>query len=124
MRRMKKRGAPKPEPPSPFPSPFAGLAERLGMKPEPAPPEERRLEAPARAVVRIERAGRGGRTVTVVERLALPPDALARFSQELRRELSCGGGLEGDAVVLQGDQRERVAALLARRGVTRVTVAK
>ena len=123
---MSKRDAPRPEPASPFNSPFAGLAERLGMKPEPAPASKKERgapAAPARAVVRIERAGRGGRQVTVVESLGLSRDELALWLREMKRGLSCGGTVEDDALVLQGDQRERVSALLSRRGVGRVTVA-
>jgi translation initiation factor 1 len=71
----------------------------------------------------MERAGRGGRTVTVVEKLDLGPAGLASWLSDLKHALGCGGVVEGDALVLQGDARERVGAWLARRGVKKVTVA-
>lgn len=121
-------------PPAPAPGPFnaalSGLASRMGdvprVDPPPAPslpPGPAGRPPPARAVVRMERAGRGGRTVTVVAKLDLGPPALAAWLSDLKRALGCGGVVEGDALVLQGDARERVAAWLAARGVKKVTVA-
>jgi len=118
-----------------FHRPFAGLGERLGVTPsEPAsastPPPEERSATPApdevipRAVVRIERMGRGGKEVTVVERLGLPPIERERWLTALKAALGCGGVLEGDALVLQGDHRARLPAILAGRGVKKVTVAR
>jgi translation initiation factor 1 len=73
--------------------------------------------------VRMERAGRGGRTVTVVEKLELRAVELEAWLGELKRALGCGGVVEGAALVLQGDTRERVGEWLERRGVKKVTVA-
>jgi translation initiation factor 1 len=71
----------------------------------------------------MERAGRGGKTVTVVEKLELRPRELEAWLGDLKRALGCGGVVEGGALVLQGDTRERVGAWLERRGVKKVTVA-
>jgi translation initiation factor 1 len=133
---MGKRNRPPPPaaPPGPFHPALAGLAARLGQvpaAPEPpvaapasAPPGKKpERPPPARAVVRMERAGRGGRTVTVVEKLDLRPPELETWLGDLKRALGCGGAVEGGAIVLQGDTRERVGAWLERRGVRRVTVA-
>jgi translation initiation factor 1 len=125
---MGKRDQPPPTPPpAPFNAAFAGLAGKVGLPapapaaaaPAPPPPKP----GPARAVVRMERAGRGGKIVTVVEKLALPPRELERWLGDLKRSLGCGGVVEGDALVLQGDSRDRVGALLEARGVRKVTVA-
>jgi translation initiation factor 1 len=71
----------------------------------------------------MERAGRGGKTVTVVEKLALPPRQLEAWLSDLKRALGCGGVVEGEALVLQGDSRERAGKWLEERGVKKVTVA-
>jgi translation initiation factor 1 len=71
--------------------------------------------------VRLERKGRGGREVTVVEKLDLGARELDEWLGELKRALGCGGAVEGDALVLQGDARDRVRALLEARGVRKVT---
>jgi translation initiation factor 1 len=118
-----------------FHRPFAGLGERLGVTPDegasaPSPPPDQRPAAPAsgpvlsRAVVRIERRGRGGKEVTVVERLELPPVERERWLTALKAALGCGGVVEGDALVLQGDHRGRLPTILAARGVKKVTVAR
>jgi translation initiation factor 1 len=137
---MGKRDKPPPPPPStPFHSGFAKLRDRLPAgwvppEPQPAPGASdtgsgsgsltgRPQPAPARAVVRLERKGRAGKEATVVEKLALPPEALAAWADALKRSLGCGGGVEDDAIVLQGDQRGRARAFLEGRGVRKVTVA-
>ncbi len=116
-----------------FHAPFEALRARLGGQdapappaavppaPAPSPPPPDR-PAPARAVVRFERKGRGGKAVTVVEKLGLPARELDAWLGELKRALGCGGQVEGDALVLQGDLRDRVRALLDARGVRKVTV--
>jgi translation initiation factor 1 len=86
-----------------------------------APPPE--PKAPARAVVRIERKGRGGKEATVIEKLGLSPAELAVWCKELKSALGCGGVVEGDAIVLQGDLRARLEPVLTRRGVRKVTIA-
>jgi translation initiation factor 1 len=112
----------------PFNTPFVSILGRLKdlpqqQQPKPEPPKEREPAlGPARAVVRMERKGRGGKEVTAVEQLGIKPDQLEMWLKELKNALGCGGSIEGDAIVLQGDQRKRLPALLAARGVRRVTV--
>lgn len=128
---MAKKPKDPPAPPPAFHTPFAGLAGKLGLPAAPPSPPEGAPRAgepkvkppPARAVVRFEKKGRGGKAVTVVEKLGLPPRELEAWLGELKRALGCGGQVEGDALVLQGDNRERVGALLEARGVRKVTVA-
>jgi translation initiation factor 1 len=73
-------------------------------------------------VVRLERKGHGGKEVTVVEKLDLPASELEKWLKALKQGLGCGGTVEEGALVLQGDQRERLPALLQKRGVRKVTV--
>jgi translation initiation factor 1 len=114
-----------PAAPAPFHNPFAGLAARRDTLPEgpaPQPTREEPRKGPARAVVRMERKGRGGKEVTVVEQLGLPPAEREAWLKALKNGLGCGGTVEEDTLVLQGDQRERLPALLTARGVRKVTV--
>ena len=127
MSKRDRRATPAPDDPAqPFHNPFGGLAERLGITP--APPARPAAGSPAvpgapgRAVVRLERKGRGGKEVTVVEKLDLPPAALAAWLRDLKHALGCGGAVEGGALALQGDLRERVKTLLESRGVRKVTL--
>lgn len=118
----------KPEAPAaagPFHNPFASLGlkrEELPAGPAPAPLKAEEPKGPARAVVRMERKGRGGKEVTVVEQLGLPEAEREKWLKALKGALGCGGAVEGDTLVLQGDQRERLPSLLEARGVRRVSV--
>lgn len=76
---------------------------------------------PARAVVAVERKGRGGKTVTLITHLGLSNDALDAWVTEMKRSLGCGGTREDDAIALQGDQRERAIDWLTRKGVRKVS---
>ena len=77
---------------------------------------------PARAVVRMERKGRGGKEVTVVEKLGLGDKDLEAWCRELKQALGCGGAVDGDAIVLQGDLRARLPAVLTAKGVAKVAI--
>lgn len=108
----------------PFHNPFSSLTSLRNQLPEGklASAKPKKDPAPARAVVRLERKGRGGKEVTIVSHLELKPDALAVWLKALKSELGCGGSVEEDTLVLQGDQRERAKAVLSARGVARVTI--
>lgn len=113
-------------PAGPFNNPFGALKDAVGELP-PAPAPTRSAEpvpakGPARAVVRLEKKGRGGKQVTVVEQLSLSPAELAEWGQSLKHSLGCGGAVEDGAIVVQGDHRERVRAWLEARGVRRISV--
>jgi translation initiation factor 1 len=70
------------------------------------------------AKLRIEKAGRGGKTVTVVDGLPRNDDFLKALAQELKRACGVGGAVQESAVEVQGDQRERVREYLAKKGYT------
>lgn len=113
-----------------------------GPAPAPAPPKAAPPpKVPARAVVRMERKGRGGKEVTIIafagaslaappdrrgrgaDKLGLSPAELERWCRELKQALGCGGAVDGELIVLQGDLRPRIAAVLEAKGIGRVTVA-
>jgi translation initiation factor 1 len=112
-----------PKPASPFAA-LAGLRDQLPPgAPPPAPAASPEPRGPARAVVRYERKGRGGKEATVIEQLGLSAAELEAWARALKQALGCGGAVEGGAIALAGDQRERVGPLLEQRGVRRVTIA-
>ncbi|HEY0191168.1 MAG TPA: translation initiation factor [Kofleriaceae bacterium] len=77
---------------------------------------------PARAVVRMERKGRRGKEVTVVDKLELKPAELETWCRDLKQALGCGGAVEGELIVLQGDLRTRLPAVLTQKGIVKVTI--
>jgi translation initiation factor 1 len=70
----------------------------------------------------MERKGRGGKEVTVVDKLGLRDAELAVWCRDLKQALGCGGAVDGELIVLQGDLRSRLAAVLTARGIGKVTV--
>jgi translation initiation factor 1 len=69
-----------------------------------------------RAFLRLERKGRGGKTVTVAGSLALSDDQLRALLKELQKACGTGGTVKDHCLELQGDCREKVRPLLAQRG--------
>jgi translation initiation factor 1 len=119
----------------PFHNPFGALANlrpdiklkrpeppKEAAPPQPAPTPAPRATAVARAVVRLERKGRGGKDVTVIEQIGLNATLMQRWLKELKASLGCGGVLEDGTIVLQGDHRKRLPDLLTKMGVRKVTV--
>jgi translation initiation factor 1 len=73
---------------------------------------------PARVVakLRIEKAGRGGKAVTVVYDLPRNAAFLKDLCQELKRACGSGGAVRDGAVEIQGDLRDRLREVLLKRG--------
>jgi translation initiation factor 1 len=68
------------------------------------------------AKLRMEKKGRGGKTVTVVYDLPNNADFLKELSQELKRACGTGGAVAENTVELQGDLRDRVRDYLVKKG--------
>lgn len=79
------------------------------------------VAAPEKVVVRMERKGHGGKTVTCLTGLdGAPADALDALARDLRKALGVGVRVEDGEVVVQGDQRDRLRAWLGKNGARRV----
>ena len=72
---------------------------------------------PARIVakIRLENAGRGGKTVTVVYDLPRNAAFLNELCGDLKRACGCGGAVRDNTVELQGDMRDRVRAVFVKK---------
>ena len=68
------------------------------------------------AKLRMEKKGRGGKTVTVVYDLPNNDGFLKALAQELKRACGTGGAVAANTVELQGDLRDRVREYLAKKG--------
>ena len=68
------------------------------------------------AKLRMEKKGRGGKTVTVIDGLPKNAAFLKELSQELKRVCGTGGTVVDGGVELHGDLRERVRDVLAQKG--------
>ncbi|MCA9610150.1 MAG: translation initiation factor [Myxococcales bacterium] len=107
-------------------SPFAALA---GLAAPPAPVEEAPAdEAPApgagprfphKVVVRREKKGRGGKTVTRIQ--GIPEAEREALAARLKKALGCGAAVEGEDLVLLGSLVDRAADWLEAEGAKRVS---
>jgi translation initiation factor 1 len=64
------------------------------------------------AKLRMEKKGRGGKQVTVVDGLPNNQAYLKELCQELKRACGTGGAVADGTIELQGDLRDRVRELL------------
>jgi len=70
------------------------------------------------ARLRIEKAGRKGKTVTVVAGLPRNRAFVAELATELKRACGSGGTAAEERVEIQGDHRDRLRDLLRGKGWT------
>lgn len=117
---------------APINSAFARLADKLPQVAPSAPASDvvtphapaiastpdAQLDAALRCLRRVHafksKKGRGGKTVTEVDHLeSVETSLLALLCKRLCRRLGCGGSVEGQVIVLQGDQTASVDAYFA-----------
>ena len=68
------------------------------------------------AKLRLEKKGRNGKAVTVVYDLPDNDAFLKELAAELKRACGAGGAVVAGGVEIQGDLRDRVRELLAKKG--------
>ena len=74
------------------------------------PPAQQRLR------VRVERSGRGGKTVTIVDKFVGSDNDLESLAKALKTRCGVGGSAKEGQIIIQGDFRERVVTLLQGMG--------
>jgi translation initiation factor 1 len=68
------------------------------------------------AKLRMEKKGRGGKMVTVVDGLPRNDTFLKELCSELKKTCGTGGTVDDGAIELQGDLRDRVRDALTKKG--------
>ena len=66
--------------------------------------------------VRLDRKGRGGKTVTVLEGLQLPVEDSEKLLKQLKTKFGTGGAVKNGALEIQGDHCDGIMAELGRMG--------
>ena len=125
---------PKTPPPQAAPAPtLGGLMAGLGFEasaedtavpkatPAPAATGEVDLARQGRLSLQVQRKGRGGKTVTLLQGIDAPSAALKQLARKLGRALGAGARIEGDVIVIQGDARDRAYAWLTAQGVQKIS---
>ena len=100
-------------------NPFANL-DGTGLPPGPAgevPPPESPRKSRGRVDILRNTAGRGGKTVTVVQNfvgIGLPEKE--KLAKEMQKSCGTGGTVKDGRIEIQGDKREEVAKILIKAG--------
>ena len=103
-------------------NPFTAL-NPTGLPPAPvssirnSQPEVRNQKNRGRVDIKRTTAGRGGKTVTLVTGfvgIGLPEKESP--AKKMRNACGCGGTVKDGAIEIQGDQREKIAAILTEAG--------
>lgn len=66
--------------------------------------------------VSIEKKGRAGKTATIVSGFTVPQERLEEIAATLKQKLGTGGSARGGEILIQGDRRNPVVALLKEMG--------
>jgi translation initiation factor 1 len=101
---------------------FGNLLEQAGLAASPEGDAQPAAKAVAtqepiaygpKIVVRHERKGHSGKTITRISGVVSGHEALSRL---LKKQLAIGVRVDGETLILQGDQRERAARWLESQG--------
>jgi len=84
-------------------------------------PPEKDFPAELRAsqqkvIVRLDRKGRGGKSVTVIEGLQMPQQETEALLKQLKATIGTGGTVKDRALELQGDHCKTIMAALEKLG--------
>jgi len=79
-------------------------------EPDLLPANQQKLRA------QMERAGRGGKTATVIKGFVGPEAELQALAKQLKNRLGIGGSAKDGLIILQGDVRPRAIELLKALG--------
>jgi len=69
-----------------------------------------------KATVRLDRKGRGGKSVTVIEGLQIPQKEREALLKRLKAKLGTGGTVKDTCLELQGDHRDALMEALEKLG--------
>ena len=83
---------------------------------EAAPEAETPEPGRQRLIVTIDRRGRGGKQVTLVSGFVGKEEDLAALGKTLKVRCGVGGSAKDGQIAIQGDQRDKVVALLTDMG--------
>ena len=104
-------GAGLPEAPKAVPGASAKPVDKAPAKTQPEAGKRGRVD------IRRETGNRGGKTVTVIDGfVGIGQPEKESLAKKMRAACGCGGTVKDGAIEIQGDQRERIAKILAEAG--------
>jgi translation initiation factor 1 len=83
--------------------------------------QEQVMFAKLEVIFKLEKSGRGGKTVTIMERLPKNEEWLKTFTKELKAKCGVGGThiIKDDfgVIEIQGDKRDQLKKILESKGI-------
>ena len=101
---------------------MADPKRRVVFSTDPEPEAERKPAAksppPRQQQVRValERKGRGGKSVSLITGVTAAPAELEKLCKLLKNRLGTGGAVKDQVIEIQGDQRDKIVAILLELG--------
>ncbi len=91
--------------------------------PQPNPPAPKKTPTLGpKLVLQKERKGHGGKTMTRIKGLTIRGVALENLAKSLKKAMGCGAVVEGQEILIQGDQTDRLATWLENNGAGLVII--
>ncbi len=65
---------------------------------------------------KIEKKGRGGKTVSIIEGFVGSKEDIKSLAKEIKNYCGTGGSVKGDKIIIQGNVRDKIMPFLKERG--------
>jgi translation initiation factor 1 len=91
---------------------------QLKKKPVENAPQAREPLMQQKVTVRLERKGRGGKSVTVIDGLQMRQKEREALLKQLKTKLGTGGTVKNTSLEIQGDHRNALMTELVKMGYT------
>ena len=69
-----------------------------------------------KVIVRLDRKGRGGKSVTIVEGIQLPQKEMQSLIKQLKAKLGTGGAIKEGSIEIQGEHCDKIIPVLEKMG--------
>ena len=92
------------------------FSENPDYVPEEVPEEQEEILEGQWLEAHFSKKGRGGKVVTVIKGFEGSEQALKKLGKELKNKLGVGGSAKNGEIIIQGNNRDKVVALLQEKG--------